>query len=182
MRVRAAMKKLLIIFNILLASIFAYRLFALHADLGYETKDTNSILKYNVVQRKRPSFNGVMKYRDIFAAKASGGTASEFSRPTDLDSDLKRQDELVAGNRVLRVRGIFIWDTGRYAIISVTGNKQKQEKEWRKVAVGDQISGFTIHSIRPDIVMLEAPSSEIIRLRIFKRSSRINDKRRSSNA
>jgi len=164
------MKKLLIIFNIVLASIFAYRLFALHADLRYGTKDATSILKYNAIQIRRPSFNGQMKYRDIFAVKASGEKSPTASRPSSLDSNAKGQDELVIGNRVLRVRGIFIWAAGRYAVVTMTGSKQGKTGEWRKVAVGDQVNGFTIHSILPDIVMVEAPSSEIIRLRIFKRS------------
>ena len=166
--IKAAMKKLLIIFNVLLASIFAYRLFALNADLRYEEKDAGRILKNNIVQIRRPSFDLTMKYRNIFAIKAPEEPHPTSSLPSN--SDLKGQNELVTGDMVLRVRGIFIWVSGRYAVVSLMKGKRGKNEEWRKIAVGDQINKFTIHSIEPDIVILEAPSSAIIRLSIFKRS------------
>ena len=162
------MKKLLIIFNVLLASIFAYRLFALNANLRYGEKDAGRIFKNNIVQIKRPSFDRTMKYRNIFAIKAPEEPHPRSSLPSN--SDLKRQDELVTGDMVLRVRGIFIWGAGRYAVVSLTSGKRGKKEEWRKVALGDQIDKLIIYSIEPDIVMLETPSSAIICLSIFKRS------------
>lgn len=158
------MKKLVIGANILLVSFFAYRLFALYGELKSEQNRAGSFIEQRLNEIKRPAAGQTVSCNDIFGFNISEKSASKNSRL----SDGTKKNELVPAGMILKVRGIFIWDSGRYAVVSLTRGRKGRKEEIKKIAVGDEVNGFKVASILRGTVILKSLSAEIIRLRIFK--------------
>jgi hypothetical protein len=158
-------KKLLVISNLLLAAFLSYRLFALDTEISYkDTKGQNSS-DYGFVDIRRPTLKISGGFGHIFGLKSTVITKVE----SQLGSGNDLLNELVAGDEVIRVMGIFISGDVRYAIISIFDNKMKKpQTEGRKVGLGDKIKDFSVVSIQPGSVGLGSDASEQIRLKMFK--------------
>ncbi|MBC2696421.1 MAG: hypothetical protein HF982_14325 [Desulfobacteraceae bacterium] len=156
-------RKFFLFLNLLLIAVFAYRLLALYAEIKYRnTKGQNSV-DYSLVDIKRPPLKIREEYRNIFGLKLSE-IAKENSKP---DSGNRALNELVSGDEVVRVIGIFISKDIRYAVISLSHKKKKHKKEVKKVIVGDKIKDFSVISILPGSISLADAASNKIDLRIF---------------
>ena len=122
-------------------------------------------MDYSFVDIKIPSLKMSREYRNVFGVKLSE-IAEETSRHSSSNGAL---NELIAGDEVVRVVGIFISEDVRYAVISILDKKKRKHKtEGKKVSIGDKIKDFSVVSILPGSISLSADSSEQIVLRIFK--------------
>ena len=158
-------RKFFISLNALLIVVFAYRLFALYMEIRYKGTGGQNSVDYSFVDIKIPSLKMSREYRNVFGVKLSE-IAEETSRHSSSNGAL---NELIAGDEVVRVVGIFISEDVRYAVISILDKKKRKHKtEGKKVSIGDKIKDFSVVSILPGSISLSADSSEQIVLRIFK--------------
>jgi hypothetical protein len=145
--------------------IFAYRLFALNAEIRYTGAKGRSFVDYHDVAIKRPPVKMSREYRHLFGVQFAE-IARKKSPPGSGDGAL---NELVSGDEIVRVKGIFISEDVRYAVISILEKKKRRhESEGKKVSIGDKIKGYSLVSILPgSIVLLDSAANKIV-LKIFK--------------
>jgi hypothetical protein len=158
-------KRFWVISNIVLAAFFAYRLFDLLAEINYKIDETPKNQNYGFVEVQRPklAYNGGL-------GRIFGIIPTAVKKdPPEIDSGGGPLNELVAGDVVIRLVGVFISDGVRYAVIdSLDKNSKKSKTAGRKVGVGDTVKGYAVVSIQPGFVGLDTGSSGQIRLRMFK--------------
>ena len=158
-------RKFFISLNVLLVVVFAYKLFALYGEIRYEGAEGQSSVDYSLADIKRPPLKISEEYRNIFGVKLTK-IAEKNSQP---DSGNGALNELIAGDEVIRVMGIFISEDVRYAVISILDKKKRRhETEGKKVSIGDKIKDFSVVSILPGSIGLADSASNKIDLRIFK--------------
>ena len=157
-------KKYLLFFNILLAAVFAFKLYSLHAKIGPKVKKKPGSLDYTFVEVKRPSVQAAAKFRNIFGVKPMEITKAVSHQ----DSRRGHLNELVTKDEIIRLQGIFITKDLRYAVILIADRKRRNKEVVTKVGIGDKIKNFTVDSILPGSVGLAHDSSDIIHLKIFK--------------
>lgn len=158
-------RKFFISLNALLIVVFAYRLFALYTEIRYKGTEGQNSVDYSFVDIKIPSLKMSREYRNVFGVKVSE-IAEETSRHSSSNGVLS---ELIAGDEVVRVVGIFISGDVRYAVVSILDKKKRRHKsEGKKVSIGDKIQGFSVVSILPGHISLVDSSSNKIDLKIFK--------------
>jgi len=158
-------KKFFIILNLLLAAVFAWRLVALYKEIGYKGAKPPGTAEIAAPGIKRTAVELSPEYRNIFGTTAAE-TTKEISRHGAAGSGAL--NELITGDEVVRVQGIFITEDGKYAVLSIVNKKGKKQKtEDIKVAVGDRIRGFTVEGIKPGYVSLTGSESNRIDLKIF---------------
>ena len=151
--------------NLLLIAVFAYRLFALYAEIRYRDTEVQNSVDYSFVDIKRPLLKSSEEYLNIFGIKPTE-IAKKNSQPGSGSGVL---NELVSGDEVVRVMGIFISKDVRYAVISILDKKKRRHKtEGKKVSIGDKIKDFSVISILPGSISLADSASNKIDLRIFK--------------
>ena len=156
--------KFFISLNVLLVVVFAYKLFALYGEIRYEGAEGQNSVDYNLADIKRPPLKISDEYRNIFDVRLTE-SAKKNSQPVSGSSAL---NELVAGDEVVRVMGIFISEDTRYAVISILDKKKRRHKiEGKKVSIGDKIKDFSVISILPGSISLADTASNKIDLRIF---------------
>ena len=158
-------KKIFIIFNLLLAIVFTWMLFALYVEIGYKGAEPPSIAETADAGIKRPALELNPGYRNIFGITSAETTKKPFKHG-DGNGTL---NELVSGDEAVRVQGIFITEDKRYAVLSIVNKKKKGRKtEEIKVTPGDSVRGFTVKAIGQGYVSLAGDTSESIDLKIFK--------------
>lgn len=158
-------KKFFLFLNLLLIAVFAYRLFVLYAETGYADTEGRNIVDYSLVDIKRPPVKMSQEYRNIFGVKLTE-IAKKNSQHGSGNGAL---NELISGDEVVRVMGIFISEDVRYAVISILDKKKRRHKtEGKKVNIGDKIKDFSVVSILPGSIGLVDGASNKIDLRIFK--------------
>ena len=158
-------RKFFISLNVLLVVVFAYKLFALFGEIRYEGAEGQSSVDYSLADIKRPFLKISKEYRNIFGVKPTE-TAKKSFQPGSGNGAL---NELVAGDEVIRVMGIFISEDVRYAVISIFDKKKRKHKtEGKKISIGDKIKDFSVVSILPGSISLADNASNKIDLRIFK--------------
>jgi hypothetical protein len=158
-------KKFIVISNLLLAAFVAYRLFDLFAEINYKIDEKPKNPNYGLVEIQRPDLKTSEGLGRIFGIQPTK-IREAHSEPVSGSGLL---NELVAGDEVIRLMGVFISEGVRYAVISFYDKKSKKTNTaGRKVAVGDKIKGYSVVSIQPQFVGLETGSSEQTRLWMFK--------------
>lgn len=158
-------RKFFISLNVFLIVVFAYKLFALHGEIRYEGVEGQSSVNYSLADIKRPPLKISEEYRNIFGLKPTE-IAKKNSQPGSGNGAL---NELIAGDEVVRVMGIFISKDIRYAVVSILDKKKKRHKtKGKKVSIGDKIKDFSVVSILPGSISLADSLSNKIDLRIFK--------------
>lgn len=158
-------RKFFLFLNLLLIAVFAYQLFALYAEIRYRETEGQSSVDYSLADIKRPPLKINEEYRNIFGLKLTEITEKN-SQPGSGNGAL---NELIAGDEVVRVMGIFISKDIRYAVVSILDKKKKRHKtEGKKVSIGDKIKDFSVISILPGSISLADSASNKIDLRIFK--------------
>ena len=156
--------KFFISLNVLLVVVFAYKLFVLYGEIRYEGADGQNRLDYSFVDIKRPLLKISKEYRNIFGVKLTE-TAEKNSQLDPVNGAL---NELITGDEVVRVMGIFISEDVRYAVISILDKKKRRHKtKGKKVSTGDKIKDFSVVSILPGSISLADSTSNKIDLRIF---------------
>lgn len=159
-------KKYFIFVNIIFAVIFAFKLFSLHARIWSEEEKPPDAFGYNFTEVKRPSIKKAAGFRNIFGVDmALSENKKENAEQNIVPEDL---NELVLKDEIIRLRGIFITNDNRYAVISIAKKKKKKKEEMIKAGIGDKIRGFTVDSILPESVYLTGSKQNAIYLRIFK--------------
>lgn len=157
-------RKFFISLNVFLILVFAYKLFALYEEIRYEGAEGQNSLDYSFVDIKRPPLKISKEYRNIFGVKLT-----ELVKNSQLCSGNGVLNELVSGDEVIRVMGIFISGDIRYAVISILDKKKRRHKtEGDKISIGDKIKDFSVVSILPGSISLADSASNKIDLRIFK--------------
>ena len=157
-------RKFFISLNVFLILVFAYKLFALYGEIRYEGAEGQSSVDYSLADIKKSPLKISKEYRNIFGVKSTE-IAKKNSQPGSGNSAL---NELVAGDEVIRVMGIFISEDVRYAVISIRDKKKKRHKtKGKKVSTGDKIKDFSVVSILPGSISLADSASNKIDLRIF---------------
>lgn len=150
--------------NLILIVFFSYRLFALYAEIRYRDTEAQNSVDYSLVDIKRPLLKISEEYRNIFGVKLT-----ELVKNSQPGSGNGVLNELVSGDEVVRVMGIFISGDIRYAVISILDKKKRRHKtEGKKVSIGDKIKDFSVVSILPGSISLADSASNKIDLRIFK--------------
>lgn len=150
--------------NLILIVFFSYRLFALYAEIRYRDTEGQNSVDYSLVDIKRPPLKISEEYRNIFGVKLT-----ELAKNSQPGSGNGVLNELVSGDEVIRVMGIFISGNIRYAVISILDKKKRRHKtEGKKVSIGDKIKEFSVVSILPGSISLADSASNKIDLRIFK--------------
>lgn len=158
-------RKFFISLNVFLILVFAYKLFALYGEIKYESAEGQNSLDYSLVDIKRPALELNPEYRNIFGIKLTE-IAKKNSQPGSGSGAL---NELIAGDEVVRVMGIFISEDVRYAVISILDKKKRRHKtKGKKISIGDKIRDFSVISILPGSISLADSASNKIDLRIFK--------------
>jgi hypothetical protein len=156
------MKRLILCINLALAAVFAFKLFALNAEIGSQADKETDSLDETPVQVQRPAVKASEKVRNIFGVM----TPETSTLPSDR-SELEGHNELVAGDEIIRLRGVFITQSERYAVISVSNKKIRGKEDIKKVHIGEEIRGFTVSAIQSTHVSLSDASAEPFLLKIF---------------
>lgn len=164
-------RKFFISLNVFLILVFAYKLFALYGEIRYEGAEGQSSVNYSLADIKRPPLKISEEYRNIFGVKLT-----EIAKNSQHSSVNGALNELVAGDEVVRVMGIFISEDVRYAVISILDKKKRRHKaKGKKVGIGDKIKNFSVVSILPGSISLADSASNKIDLRIFKKKYSATD-------
>ena len=160
------LKKTPFAFNLFLIALFTYRIFALYGELGYEEEHRPKAFAYTFVDINRPVQKATRQQRNIFGLRYPDIVKSVNTSVTG-NSKL---NELVTGGEVIRLRGIFISEDQRYAVISISDKKKKHAEKPEKVGIGDTIRDYILLSVRPDSIVLadgSSDESDKVVLRIF---------------
>lgn len=156
------MKRLILCINLALAAVFAFKLFALNAEIGSQVNKETDSLDDTPVQVQRPAVKASETYRNIFGVM----TPEKTTLPSDR-SESEGYNELVAGDEIIRLRVIIITQSERYAVISVSNRKVRGKEDIKKVHIGEKIRGFTVSAIQSARVSLSGASEEPLLLKIF---------------
>ena len=156
-------KKYLLLFNLVLAAVFAFKLFALNAEIGSEVIQKADSFDEAPIQVQRPSVKAAERYRNIFGVNSHEMTAL----PTDR-SETEGYNELVTEDEIIRLRAVFITESESFAVISVSDKVTRGKEDELRVGIGEKVRGFTVSAIQSAHVSLSADSSEPLQLKIFK--------------
>lgn len=156
------MKRLILCINLALAAVFAFKLFALNAEIGSQVNKETDSLDHTPVQVQRPAVKASEKYRNIFGVM----TPETTTLPSDR-SESEGYNELMAGDETIRLRGVFITQSERYVVISVSSKKIRGKEDVKKLHIGEKIRGFTVSAIQSARVSLSDASAEPLLLKIF---------------
>ena len=148
--------------NILLLLLFGYKLLDLSSTLKYKGGGKSINVSPDFVEIKRSAHDMDDAYRNIF-----GLTTPLPEKSAGQKGKGGPLNELLTGDLILRIRGIFISGGLKYTVISLT-NKKTRKSEEKKLYVGDKVDDFSITDIRPGAVRLGNGSDEKLTLRIFK--------------
>ncbi len=160
--------------NVFLLLFFSYRAYLLYCTLSLQNIAVRSPLEYNFMEIKRPKIAARFgPVSDLFAT-GGGDTSTPSAGPSESKAPRPsaRLNELSTGDKVIRVIGIFITKTGRYAAVAMS----EQDKagagyvQLKKVTVGNRLRGYTIVSISPGYIKLQSGASKEVILGIFKDS------------
>jgi hypothetical protein len=145
-------KKYIIAFNSFLVVMFLLKVFLLITKFNVEKSHAENLENYKAVEIKRPSFEAMKDYRKIFGAT-----------PSDTALDEKQLDA-----EIITLRGVFVAQGERHAVVSIKKVKDGREEVVR-TSVGDKVRELTVKSISPGHIQLEDSDSNIITLKIFSR-------------
>ena len=162
-------RKLPFLFNLILAAILAAILFSTYTELAGEKTIKRKPSEYVFHKVERPSAVKTEGFGKIFDADS---TASEsVNTPKHENGPKDMLNELIAGDEIIRVQGIFLTEDERFAVISITGKKQKKKQEVLKVRVGEELKGFRVTRVEQNAVHLSNASSQTAVLRVFSREN-----------
>ena len=157
-------KKYLLLFNLLLVLIFAFKVLSLNTKIGSKERNKSNVLNYDFSEVKRPVVKPKDEYANIFGVKLPENS-KESSQD---DSGLGPLNELITKDQVIRVQGIFTTEDHRQAVISLAAKDGKSKEKIIKVVEGDKINNFTVDSIMQGSVGLSNEAADTIQLKIFK--------------
>ena len=92
----------------------------------------------------------------------------KFEHPKQGNGSEDTLNELIAGDEIIRVQGIFLTEDAEFAIISITGKRKKRSRRCSSQR-RRSIKGVRVTLIEQDAVHLSGPSSQTAVLRIFSR-------------
>lgn len=156
-------KRLVLCINFCLAAVFAFKLFALNAEIGSQVNKGTDSLDDTPVHVQRPAVKPSETYRNIFGVIPPETTTVPSDR-----SESQGYNELVAGDEIIRLRLVFVSQSERYAVISVSSKRIREKEDIKKVHIGEDIRGFIVSAIQSDHVRLSKASAEPFVLKIFK--------------
>ena len=166
-RIRSVVGRFLIIVNLVLASIFVYKVVTLHRELGRKEMAGRDLSIYDFAEIKRPVIETKGNYGAMFGVTVPETSATGMDGHAGSVSGILNQ--LTTGDLIIRVKGIFLAEDEQFAVISITGKKQKKKQEVVKVSVGEELKGFHVTLIEQNTVHLSGPSSQTAVLRIFRK-------------
>jgi len=153
--------------NSLLALFFAFLATLLYQEIESMKIAKNSDLVYVFTEFTRQPAALPEKWRNIFGATQVEATAAQLPDTLSVNED---GSKLFQGK--IRLRGIFIFNDMRKAVISIGGiNGQEKQKEQQRLITcktGDTIEGFAVTRILPDRIVLTSQSSEPVTIMVFK--------------
>lgn len=162
-------KNFFLFLNLLLLVFFACRLLALNAEIKSGDADKKDGADYRCIALKKPVSELSHEYRNIFGLVPKKNPPHGTRKSFTPQADNLVLNELVSGNEVVRVMGIFISKDIKYAVISIFDKKKKRlQIKSQKIGVGDKIKDFSVVSILPGSVALADNASNKTELRIFK--------------
>lgn len=157
--------------NSLLALIFAFLAASLYKEIESMKVAKNTDPVYVFAEFSRQPAALPEKWQNIFGATQAGASAAA---PPDT-SFLDNEGDGKPFQGKIRLRGIFIFNNERKAVISIAGGtsikgqeKQKEQKKLITCKTGDTIEGFTVTRILPDRIVLTSRSSEPVTIMVFK--------------
>jgi hypothetical protein len=161
--------KYVIVLNLLLTLFFAYMANLLYQEIESMkvAKNTDPVYVFAEFTRKPVALPA--KWRDIFGTPPPPVVVVAAAPPAppivDEDSSKPFQGKI-------RLRGIFIFNDIRKAVISIGSVKgQENPKEQKKLITcktGDTIEGFAITRILPDRIVLTSRSLEPMTIMVYK--------------
>jgi len=160
--------RVLLLLNLFLAAALAFVVYGMYTTLSLEKTIKRKPAGYVFQQVERSSPAVSPGLGRIFDTDATGKAAtSDLRESRGPDGGL---NELVSGDEIIRVQGIFLTDKARFAIVSIIGRKKGKGKDEEPVKVmsGEKIRDFVVTRITPGSVHLAGPSSKAVILRIFK--------------
>ena len=157
------MKRLIICINLALAAFFVFKLFALNTEIGSQVNNGTGSLDETPVRVQKPVVKASETYRNIFGVL----TPETTTIPSDR-SESQGYNELVAGDEIIRLRLVFVSQSERYAVISVSNKNIRGKEDIKKVHIGEDIRGFMVSAIQSNHVSLSKASAEPFVLKIFK--------------
>lgn len=155
--------------NLFLALFFAIMATLLYQDIESMKVAKNTDTVYEFTEFARKPVVPPEKWRDIFGATQEDAAAAvqvlDTSSPNDADSGKPFQGKI-------RLRGIFIYNDVRKAVISIDGSKgQEKQPEQQRLTTcktGDTIEGFAVTRILPDRIVLTSQSLESVTIMVYK--------------
>ena len=169
MGVETVTRKIPLLFNLFLSLFLASILFSMHMELAGDKTIKRKPSEYVFHKVERPS---AVISRGLGKIFDTDSTVSErANNPKQGNGPGDALNELIAGDEILRGQGIFLTEDEQFAIISITGKKQKRNQEVIKVSAGEELKGFHVTLIEQNAVHLSSPSSQTMVLRIFKDKS-----------
>lgn len=158
--------KIFFFFNVFLAIFLTFILFSMYAELAEDKVIKRKVPEYVFQKIARPSAVMSKGLGKIF--DTDGTALKTVSRRKPANGPGETLNELIAGDEIIRVQGIFLTGDARFAVISITGKKKRREgPEVIKVSPGEALKGFRVSLIEQDAVHLSGPLSQIAVLRIF---------------
>ena len=160
-------RKIPFIINVLLAVLLTFILFSMHTKLAENKPIKRKSSEYVFPKVERPSAVISEGLGKIFDTDRSVLEAANNRKAVNGSGEAL--NELIAGDEIIRVQGIFLTEDAQFAVISTTGKKKRKKPEVFKISTGETLKGFRVTLIEQDAVHLSGPSSQTVVLRIFTR-------------
>lgn len=167
MGVETVTRRIPLLFNLFLAVLLTSILFSLYEDLAKDKTIKRRPSEYVFHKVERPSAVKTEGFGKIFDTDTTASEGVNNRKQGNGPGDAL--NELISGDEIIRVQGIFLTEDEEFAIISITGKKQKRNQEVIKVMAGEELKGFHVTFIEQNAVHLSGPLSQTAVLRIFSR-------------
>ena len=155
-------KKTLISFNLLLLVVFVYQLNTLYQQVNHVSEHQLILPVFDFTALHRPVVEKGGSYNRLFGVTLPANTGTVKGSSHSLE-------QLQIGKDIIRVKGIFIKNNQRTAVLEIlSGHGKKAVKQpLRRMVVGDTLSGYVLTAVTPGSITFSRPDHATVTLKLF---------------
>jgi len=155
-------KKTLIYFNLLLLVGFVYQLNTLYRQVNNVPEHQLTLPVFDFTALHRPVVEKNGSYARLFGDIPPTMTGTVKGRGGSLE-------QLQVGKDLIRVKGIFVKNNQRTAVLEIlsVGSKKAKQQPLRRMVIGDTLSGYVLTAVTPGSITLSHPDHGAVTLELF---------------
>ena len=151
----------LLLFNLLLALVFGFRLVTLLNGLTSSGKSARQVEASSPVEIKKQKVELLATYRPLFVLKKQESSEKKDEKANTTIREIK------IDQGVVRLQGIFITDEDRSAVFSFVEKGKRGSVKKAKYSVGEELYNYEVVAIDLSSVTLAKEGAHPVVLRIF---------------